>query len=128
MSIGFGDMCGETGGFFASGNPICPEQKTFLADSPTEIVRDFRRIWRGWQWRGSLLPRPQKRHSPLPGRMPCIRGSTLLTDFSVALSRSNARETPVIGGWYPALACGGGFQPTTPALFRAISQDVFPVS
>ena len=46
------------GTVFASENPIFQRKKRFLAGSASEKSSIFSGDWRGWQWRGSLLPRP----------------------------------------------------------------------
>ena len=46
------------GTVFASENPIFQRKKRFLAGSAPEKSSIFSGDWRGWQWRGSLLPRP----------------------------------------------------------------------
>ena len=46
------------GTVFASENPIFQRKKRFLAGSALEQSSIFSGDWRGWQWRGSLHPRP----------------------------------------------------------------------
>ena len=46
------------GTVFASENPIFQRKKRFLAGSALEKSSIFSGDWRGWQWRGSVLPRP----------------------------------------------------------------------
>ena len=42
---------------FAAGNPISQSKNRFLAVFAPGNLKDFSKNWRGWQWRGSLLPR-----------------------------------------------------------------------
>ena len=58
LSIVPGGMYGGHGTVFASENPIFQRKKRFLAGSAPEKSSIFSGDWRGWQWRGSLLPRP----------------------------------------------------------------------
>ena len=51
------------GTVFASENPIFQRKKRFLAGSALEKSSIFSGDWRGWQWRGSLLPRPPACHN-----------------------------------------------------------------
>ena len=43
---------------FESGNPISQSKNHFIAVFAPGNPKDFSENWRGWQWRGSLLPRP----------------------------------------------------------------------
>ena len=58
LSIVPGGMYGGHGTVFASENPIFQRKKRFLAGSAPEKSSIFSGDWRGWQWRGSKLPRP----------------------------------------------------------------------
>ena len=58
LSIVPGGMYGGHGTVFASENPIFQRKNRFLAGSAPEKSSIFSGDWRGWQWRGSLLPRP----------------------------------------------------------------------
>ena len=46
------------GAIFAPENLIFQRKNRFLAGSAPEKSSIFSGDWRGWQWRGSLLPRP----------------------------------------------------------------------
>ena len=49
---------GGHGTIFASENPIFQSINRFSAVFALENLQDFSKNWWGWQWRGSVLPRP----------------------------------------------------------------------
>jgi len=46
---------------FLQENFIFRKKNRFPADFAPGNPKDFSKIWQGWQWRGSLLPRPPRR-------------------------------------------------------------------
>ena len=53
-----GGVYGGDRAIFASGNLISQSKNRFIAVFAPGNPKDFSENWRGWQWRGSLLPRP----------------------------------------------------------------------
>ena len=53
-----GGVYGGDGAIFAAENPIFQSKNRFLAVFAPGNLLDFSKNWRGWPWRGSLLPRP----------------------------------------------------------------------
>ena len=58
ISIVPGGVYAGGGVIFESGNPISQSKNHFIAVFAPGNPKDFSENWRGWQWRGSLLPRP----------------------------------------------------------------------
>ena len=64
LSIVPSGVYGGHGAIFAPENPIFQRKNRFLAGSAPEKSSIFSGDWRGWQWRGSLLPRPPSLSKP----------------------------------------------------------------
>ena len=58
ISIVPGGVYAGGGVIFALGNFISQSKNHFIAVFAPGNPKDFSENWRGWQWRGSLLPRP----------------------------------------------------------------------
>ena len=59
LSIVPSGVYGGHGTIFAAENSIFQSKNRFPAVFALGNPKDFSKNWRGWQWRGSVLPRPQ---------------------------------------------------------------------